>query len=57
MDPRTVTLEEWLARQGTRTGTFTINGVTYTDMNEVQWRRANDRWLTKEEAVAPRPSS
>ncbi|MEV0564870.1 hypothetical protein [Dactylosporangium sp. NPDC050588] len=43
-DPTKVTLEQWLASRGTRTGTFTINGVTYTDFNEVEWRRANNIW-------------
>lgn len=46
MDPKTVSLEEWLRAHGTRTGTFTFNGVTYTDLNEVAWRQANDEWLS-----------
>lgn len=45
-DPREVPLDVWLARPGTRTGTFTFNGVTYTDMNEVEWRTANSDWVT-----------
>jgi hypothetical protein len=45
-DPRTMALDQWLASRGTSTGTFTINGVTYTDMNEVHWRRANNDWTT-----------
>ncbi len=48
-DPKQFTLEEWLARHGTRTGTFTINGVRYTDLNEVEWRRANGVWLKPEQ--------
>jgi hypothetical protein len=48
-NPTEVTLAEWLACHGRRTGTFTINGVTYTDMNEVEWRRANADW------ESPRP--
>lgn len=39
-------LAQWLASRGTRTGTFTFNGQTYTDMNEVEWRRANNDWVT-----------
>lgn len=41
-DPRLMTLEQWLEGKGTRTGTVTINGVTYSDLNEVEWRRANN---------------
>lgn len=47
LDPRDHTLDEWLRLRGTRTGTFTINEVTYTDLGEVEWRRANDEWLSK----------
>lgn len=44
-DPTATGLKEWLrSRRGTRTGTFTFNGVTYTDMNEVEWRLANNVW-------------
>lgn len=45
-DPKSVTLADWLKINGTRTGTFTINGVKYTDMNEVEWRQANQDWTT-----------
>lgn len=49
LDPRAVSLEEWLRlHPWSRTGTFTFNGVTYTDMNEVEWRRANNDWLLPE---------
>lgn len=41
-----MTLDTWLASRGTRTGTATLNGVTYTDLNEIDWRQANDVWLT-----------
>lgn len=45
LDPTTMSLSEWLHhRPGTRTGTFTFNGVTYTNMTEVEWRRANAAW-------------
>lgn len=43
-DPEQVTLEEWLRFRGTMTGTYTFNGITYTSMAEVEWRRANDEW-------------
>lgn len=51
IDLTTVTLVQWLAMCAgqTRTGTFTINGVRYTDLNEVVWRRANDDWTTPRE--------
>jgi hypothetical protein len=48
-DPCKLDLQTWLAMKGTRTGTFTFNGVTYTDLNEVEWRRANNEWLQPEE--------
>lgn len=41
LDPTGYTLEEWKRIRGTRTGTMTLNGVTYTDLNEVEWRQAN----------------
>lgn len=44
LDPTQVTLEQWLSLHGRRTGAVTVNGVTYTDMNEVDWRRANAEW-------------
>jgi hypothetical protein len=43
-DPRGFTLEAWCALRGTLTGTYTFNGVTYSDMTEVEWRRANNQW-------------
>lgn len=43
-DPTDHTLAQWLAMHGTRTGTFTYNGVTYTDLTEVEWRRATGIW-------------
>lgn len=44
-DPTQVSLAKWLQlRHGTRTGTYTFNGVVYTDMNEVEWRLANHDW-------------
>lgn len=43
-DPTAFTLEEWKRMHGTRTGTFTINGVRYTDLTEVEWRQANCDW-------------
>ena len=43
-DPRDFTLHQWLEMHGTRTGTYTFNGVTYTDMNEVDWRIAHKVW-------------
>lgn len=43
-DPKSVPLDVWLAAHGTRTGTFTFDGVTYTDLNEVEWRVANNEW-------------
>lgn len=49
-DPKTVGLKEWLrGRHGTRSGTFTFNRVTYTDLNEVEWRLANNEWLRPED--------
>lgn len=48
-NPRTHTLDEWKRLRGTRTGTMTINGDTYTDLNEVEWRQANDHWLRPED--------
>lgn len=45
-DPTKVSLAEWLAGKGTRTGTFTIHGVKYTDLNEIEWRQANNVWLS-----------
>ena len=50
MNPTELSLAQWLAGRGTRTGTFTINNVTYTDLNEVEWRQANNDWST------PRPT-
>lgn len=44
IDPTMMTLAEWLRLHGRCTGTFTINGVVYTDANEVEWRRANNEW-------------
>lgn len=44
LDPTTVTLAEWLRVRGKRTGTFTLNGETYTNLNEVDWRLANGEW-------------
>lgn len=49
LDPTTCSLEDWLQAHGTRTGTMTINGVTYTDLNELLWRRANNCWRSPEE--------
>lgn len=43
-DPTTMTLAEWLRRQGTVTGTFTYNGITYSNLAEVEWRTANGSW-------------
>jgi hypothetical protein len=49
-DPTQFRLKDWLRhRHGTRTGTFTFNGVTYTDLNEVTWRLANNEWLRPED--------
>ena len=48
-DPRSISLADWLSSHGTRPGTHTFNGVTYTDMNGVDWRIANNDWTT------PRP--
>jgi hypothetical protein len=45
-----MTLEQWLSIHGTRTSVYTFNGVQYTDMTEVERRRANNDWTT------PRPS-
>ena len=47
VDPTKVTLEHWLSIHGTKTGTQTYNGVRYTDMYEVEWRRANNDWLPR----------
>jgi hypothetical protein len=49
-DPESMTLAEYLACFGTRTGTFTFNGVRYTDLSEIEWRQANSDWIT------PRPT-
>lgn len=46
---READLARHLAARGTRSGTLTLNGVTYTDLNEVEWRRENNDWTT------PRP--
>lgn len=48
-DPRTMSLRQWLSIRGTQSGTYTFNGVTYTDKAEVDWRLANNDWTT------PRP--
>ena len=48
--PADFTLDQWLAMHGRRTGTFTMNGVTYTDMSEVEWRQATGQWLSAGEA-------
>ena len=46
-DPRSCSLAKWRELQGTRSGTFTFNGVTYTDLNEVEWRLANNVWRSR----------
>lgn len=45
LDPTKTPLDAWLAAHGTFSGTFTVNGVTYTNLKEVEWRRANNDWL------------
>jgi hypothetical protein len=47
-DPTRMTLDEWLQFKGQRTGTYTFNGVTYTDLNQVEWRQANGDWLRRD---------
>lgn len=45
-NPRDYTIREWLSISGGRRSTsWTYNGVTYTDWNEIEWREANDDWL------------
>ena len=52
LDPRKKTIREQLRNlHGTRTGTFTFNGVTYTDMNEVEWRLDHWDWTTDIDAA------
>jgi hypothetical protein len=50
VDPKDVTLDEWMRATGTCSGTFTFNGVTYRDAHEVEWRLANGDWLKPERA-------
>ncbi len=44
-NPGAMSLAQYVAVMGTRTGTFTFDGVTYTNFSEVEWRQAHNSWL------------